>query len=121
MVSIIGSERGKYIISTDNFRASAVLLPTAREYPYRACPNLPIFTAVMSEKKPNPIAAPGKPGPGARPGGPGGKPKGPGLFSLMKPYRGLVYTLVGLTIISSAIGLVVPRITAHGIDGFFHH
>ncbi len=50
-----------------------------------------------------------------------GKPKGPGLFSLLKPYRSLVYPLVALTILSAGIGLLVPRITAHGIDGFLHH
>jgi ATP-binding cassette, subfamily B, bacterial len=54
-------------------------------------------------------------------GRPPGKPKGPGLFSLLKPYRGLVYPLVALTIVSAGIGLLVPKITAHGIDGFLHH
>jgi ATP-binding cassette subfamily B protein len=50
-----------------------------------------------------------------------GKPKGPGLFSLLKPYRSLVYPLVALTIASAGIGLLVPKITAHGIDGFLRH
>ena len=49
------------------------------------------------------------------------KPKGPGLFSVLKPYRGLVILLVGLTIGSNAIGLSVPKIIQHGIDSFIAH
>lgn len=49
------------------------------------------------------------------------KPKGPGLFSILKPYRGLVALLVFLTISSSFIGLLIPRIIAHGIDAFIGH
>ena len=49
------------------------------------------------------------------------KPKGPGLFSILKPYRGMVTSLVLLTIASSAIGLLIPRIIAHGIDAFIGH
>ncbi|HEV2482274.1 MAG TPA: ABC transporter ATP-binding protein [Puia sp.] len=49
------------------------------------------------------------------------KPKGPGLFSILKPYRGLVTLLVSLTIASSFIGLLIPRIIAHGIDAFIGH
>src|ERR1700744_4759545 len=46
------------------------------------------------------------------------KPRGPGLFSVMKPYRGLVFLLIALTIGSNAISLTVPKIIAHGIDSF---
>jgi ATP-binding cassette subfamily B protein len=46
------------------------------------------------------------------------KPKGPGLFSLIKPYRSLVYSLVGLTIVAASISLIFPRINGHGIDAF---
>jgi ATP-binding cassette, subfamily B, bacterial len=46
------------------------------------------------------------------------KPKGPGLFSLIKPYRPLVYSLVTLTIVASGISLIFPRINGHGIDAF---
>src|ERR1700761_4539565 len=49
---------------------------------------------------------------------PPGKPKGPSLFSILKPYRAMVALLVGLTILSSAIGLSVPKIIAKGIDSF---
>ncbi|HTR29851.1 MAG TPA: ABC transporter ATP-binding protein [Puia sp.] len=53
-------------------------------------------------------------------GGPGKpqKPKGPGLFSLIKPYRALVYPLVGLTIGAALIQLIFPRINGHGVDAF---
>src|SRR6185369_8729822 len=51
-------------------------------------------------------------------GKPGGKPKGPGLFSLLTPYRGLVILLVLLAFISNGINLWIPRIIAEGIDGF---
>lgn len=56
--------------------------------------------------------------PGKRPPG---KPKGPGLFSILKPYRGMVFLLVFLTISSAFIGLLIPRIIAHGIDAFITH
>src|ERR1700761_5869261 len=49
---------------------------------------------------------------------PDGRPKGPGLFSLLKPYRGLVYPLVGLTIVSASVGLMVPLIIRQGINAF---
>src|SRR6201996_3779107 len=49
------------------------------------------------------------------------KPKGPGLLSILKPYRGMVALLIFLTITSSAIGLLIPRIIAHGIDAFLGH
>ena len=49
------------------------------------------------------------------------KPKGPGLFSILKPYRPMVSLLVFLTIASSFIGLLIPRIIAHGIDAFIGH
>jgi ATP-binding cassette subfamily B protein len=68
-------------------------------------PYLLIFTPVMSQNKQEQPA----------------KPKGPGLFSVLKPYRGLVILLVGLTIGSNAIGLSVPKIIQHGIDSFIAH
>ena len=52
---------------------------------------------------------------------PNQKPKGPGLFSILKPYRGMVVLLVSLTIASAFIGLLIPRIIAHGIDAFIGH
>lgn len=43
------------------------------------------------------------------------------MFSILKPYRGLVILLVSLTIASAFIGLLIPRIIAHGIDAFIGH
>ncbi len=45
------------------------------------------------------------------------KPKA-NLFSLLKDYRGQIILLVVLAIAANAINLVVPKITAHGIDTF---
>lgn len=44
--------------------------------------------------------------------------KKPNLFSLLKPYRGLVFLLVILTILPSALNLAVPKIIANAIDNF---
>jgi ATP-binding cassette subfamily B protein len=55
----------------------------------------------MSEKKPK-----------------GGKPKGPGLFSVLKPYRRMIFLLVLLSLIGNAISLSIPNISRHTIDAF---
>ena len=60
----------------------------------------------MSEKKPKAGAQPG------------GKPKGPGLFSVLKPYRRMIFLLVLLSLISNAISLTIPNISRHTIDAF---
>ena len=52
------------------------------------------------------------------PGGQPGKPKGPGLFSVLKPYRGLIILLVLLSLISNSISLAIPNISRHAIDAF---
>src|ERR1700743_2589438 len=54
--------------------------------------------------------------PPARPGS--GKPKGPALSSLLKPYRGLLVGLVVLSLFSNSISLLIPTIIARGIDSF---
>ena len=46
------------------------------------------------------------------------KPKGPGLFSVLKPYRRLILLLVGLALLANGINLLIPKIIAHGIDAF---
>ncbi|MBS1662904.1 MAG: ABC transporter ATP-binding protein [Bacteroidetes bacterium] len=71
-------------------------------------------------------APPGKPGSGPKgpqggPGAPpGGKPKGPNLFALLKPYKGMVILLLLLSFISNGINLWLPRLTGKGIDAFTH-
>ncbi|HEY4288430.1 MAG TPA: ABC transporter ATP-binding protein [Puia sp.] len=61
-------------------------------------------------------------GSGAVSAGPGGKrgnkPKGPSLFGLLKPYRGLVLLLIALSFVSNGINLWIPKIIAEGIDSF---
>ena len=44
--------------------------------------------------------------------------QGPGLFSLLVPYKWLIGTLVATTLISNAFNLWIPRIIAGGIDSF---
>jgi ATP-binding cassette, subfamily B, bacterial len=71
----------------------------------------------MSEKNPKKGVTPGGMEKGG-PGGPGGKPKGPGLFSVLKPYRSMIFLLVLLSMISNAISLAIPNISRHTIDAF---
>ncbi|MDB5023491.1 MAG: transporter ATP-binding protein [Mucilaginibacter sp.] len=44
--------------------------------------------------------------------------KNPGIFGLLKPYRGLVIMLIVFALFSNAINLWLPRIIAHGIDAY---
>ncbi len=44
--------------------------------------------------------------------------KQPNLFSLLKPYSGIVTLLVVLTVLPSALNLAVPKIIANAIDDF---
>ena len=46
------------------------------------------------------------------------KHAGPGLFSLLPPYRYLISALVALTILGNALNLVVPKILARTIDTY---
>jgi ATP-binding cassette, subfamily B, bacterial len=46
------------------------------------------------------------------------KTKPPGIFSLLKPYRGLILLLLLLALFSNGINLWIPRIIAQGIDSF---
>jgi len=70
----------------------------------------------MSNQKPS--------GPAGHPAtskGPKGKPQGPSLFALLKPYRRLILLLIGLSLVMNSISLVIPRIIARGIDTFVAH
>jgi ATP-binding cassette subfamily B protein len=46
------------------------------------------------------------------------RPPGGGLFALLQPYRGLVATLVVMTILGNALSLVVPKLISHAIDAY---
>jgi ATP-binding cassette subfamily B protein len=65
----------------------------------------------MSEKNQKKAALPGA----------GGKPGGPGLFSILRPYRQRLILLVVLTLISNGINLLIPNISRHAIDDFVGH
>jgi ATP-binding cassette subfamily B protein len=47
--------------------------------------------------------------------------KPPGVFSLLKPYMGLVTLLLLFALISNGINLWLPKIIANGIDAYTHH
>ncbi len=47
-------------------------------------------------------------------------PNSPNLFSLLKPYKGLILGLLVLAISSNALSLTLPRRIAAGIDAFSH-
>ena len=49
------------------------------------------------------------------------KPRGPGLSSLMKPYRGMITLLIFFALVSNGINLILPRIIASGIDAYPSH
>ncbi len=51
---------------------------------------------------------------------PGMPPKGPSVFSLLKPYRRLVILLLLFTLLSNGINLWLPKLIAGGIDAFGH-
>ncbi|MDR3713819.1 MAG: ABC transporter ATP-binding protein [Puia sp.] len=44
------------------------------------------------------------------------RPKGQGLGSLLKPYRGMIFLLLLLALFSNGINLLLPKIIARGID-----
>ncbi len=48
------------------------------------------------------------------------KPKQPGIFSLLKPYSGLVTMLILFALFSNSMNLWLPKIISHGIDGYIH-
>ncbi len=48
-------------------------------------------------------------------------PQGPGVGSLLKPYKGLVVLLVLFSLLSNSINLILPKIVSKGIDSFTSH
>ena len=51
---------------------------------------------------------------------PDDKPKKPGIFSLLKPYSGLVTMLILFALFSNSVTLWLPKIISHGINGYIH-
>jgi ATP-binding cassette, subfamily B, bacterial len=56
----------------------------------------------------NPKATPSRPKP----------PKAPSLLPLLKPYRGLMLLLTGLTVAANGFTLWVPKLISHAIDNY---
>lgn len=46
------------------------------------------------------------------------KPPKPSVFSLLKPYRGMISLLVLFALLSNGVNLLVPKIISKGIDSF---
>jgi ATP-binding cassette, subfamily B, bacterial len=44
--------------------------------------------------------------------------QGPGIFSLLKPYSGIVTLLIIMALLGSGINMLIPKIIARGIDAF---
>jgi len=49
------------------------------------------------------------------------KKKGPGITSLLKPYKRMIFLLIFFALLSNGINLVLPRIIATGIDSYPTH
>src|ERR1035437_2904646 len=49
---------------------------------------------------------------------PNGKPDKPKIFSVLKPYKLMIFGLIGFALISNAVNLVIPKLISHGIDDF---
>jgi ATP-binding cassette, subfamily B, bacterial len=47
--------------------------------------------------------------------------KGPSVFSLLGPYRGMILLLILFALISNGINLVIPKIISAGIDAYPKH
>ena len=48
----------------------------------------------------------------------GKKESKPSVFSLLKPYRGMVAFLVVFALMSNGVNLLLPKIISRGIDAF---
>ncbi|MET7257540.1 ABC transporter ATP-binding protein [Dyadobacter fermentans] len=49
-----------------------------------------------------------------------GKPKQPGIFSLLAPYKGLIVLLLLFALLSNGVNLWLPKLVADGIDDYTH-
>ena len=49
---------------------------------------------------------------------PGGKPNKPNIFSVLKPYKLMIFSLIGFALLSNTVNLVIPKLISHGIDDF---
>jgi len=49
---------------------------------------------------------------------PTGRPKGPNIFGVLKPYKWMIFGLIFFALISNGVNLVIPKIISHSIDDF---
>ena len=47
-----------------------------------------------------------------------GRPSGPSLFGLLKPYRKLIFLLAALTILGNSLNLAIPKLISYAIDTY---
>lgn len=47
-----------------------------------------------------------------------GKADKPNIFSILKPYRGIILILIFLTLVGNGVNLIIPKIISRGIDSF---
>ena len=48
----------------------------------------------------------------------GGRPKGPSIFGVLKPYKPMIAGLIVFALMSNAVNLVIPKIISRSIDEF---
>jgi ATP-binding cassette subfamily B protein len=46
------------------------------------------------------------------------KPRKPSVFAVLKPYKSMVYGLIGFALLANAVNLVIPKLISHSIDDF---
>lgn len=46
------------------------------------------------------------------------KPVKPNVFAVLKPYKLMIFSLIGFALISNAVNLVIPKLISRGIDEF---
>jgi ATP-binding cassette subfamily B protein len=47
---------------------------------------------------------------------PNGVPDKPNIFSVLKPYKLMIFSLIGFALLSNGVNLVIPKLISHGID-----
>ena len=47
-----------------------------------------------------------------------GKPAKPNIFAVLKPYKLMIFGLIGFALLSNAANLVIPKLISRGIDDF---
>jgi len=48
----------------------------------------------------------------------GGKPDMPNILVVLKPYRLMIFSLIGFALLSNGVNLVIPKLISHAIDDF---